>query len=320
LKIAREQPYLRLNWNQAADVVLNAVHGKLTVSDGVSRRDLEMDVAQLRSGSIAYAPTSDDVTFRLEIFLSAGRTVSESIRIIGALPSSPARVGFPALGIRPASPAEPVSAAPAQPLPPPAKQVAVEQRPAPRVEPRAEALPPEPPAAAPPSSEPAEQEPDRTQAATPQSATQAAAPPPASQADKPEASVEEPKPAPAKPEAVMASVPTALQAPPPAPLDSPSAPVEYVPPKPVRSIRPTMSPTVRRLLESEVQVDINVSIDRTGKVTDARPTAAYKGITGYLAGQAANAARMWRFTPALRNGEPVPGEYLLRFQFRKTGE
>lgn len=325
LKIAREQPYLRLNWDQAADAVLNAVHGALTVSDGVSRRDFQMDVAQLRGGSIAYAPVSDDVTFRLEIFLAGGRSISESIRIIGALPAAPG-LRIPLLSSTPPA-GTPTATAPARaqvPRPDPLLDIG---RPAPRI-----AAPVETAEAKPPAAEPADPPTEAAQAArppeTPAARTETPAPapqihiaaPPQTQPPQarttPDAPVGEPQPAPAKPESTQAAQPAGPVSPP----DAAGLEVDYVGPKPVRSVRPAMSPTIRRLIDSVVQVDINVAIDATGKVTDARPTRPYKGISGYLAQLAAGSARMWRFSPATRNNQPVPSEYLLRFEFRKGGD
>ncbi len=77
-----------------------------------------------------------------------------------------------------------------------------------------------------------------------------------------------------------------------------------------------MPNNIRRLVADEVTVEITVQIDATGKVVGSRTAAAYKGIPGYLAGLAQNAARMWRFSPAVRNGKPVPSEYTLQFNFR----
>ncbi len=117
LKVGREAPYLRLTWNQASEPVLNALQGRLSVADGSVRRELDLDIAQLRGGSIAYAPTSDDVSFRLELFLTAGKTISESVRIIGGTPVAvqppPLRNAAAAARPRAAEFSHPAQAAPA---------------------------------------------------------------------------------------------------------------------------------------------------------------------------------------------------------------
>lgn len=91
MRVERNGSYLKVNWNRNAPSVVQAEHGVLHITDGPYSKDLGLDVGQLRTGSIAYAPASDDVNFRLEV-VGAKTTVSESLRVVEAVarPAAPA--------------------------------------------------------------------------------------------------------------------------------------------------------------------------------------------------------------------------------------
>jgi len=58
-------------------------------------------------------------------------------------------------------------------------------------------------------------------------------------------------------------------------------------------------------------VDVKVSIDESGNVTHAQMLTKRSD----AADQVLNAARQWRFTPALRHDKPVASEMVLHFHF-----
>lgn len=83
LHVERRGGYLMVNWNRGAASIVNAERGRLEIIDGDQRKELQLDPAQLRTGSVAYAPINSDVNFRLELAGASGR-VSESLRVVEA--------------------------------------------------------------------------------------------------------------------------------------------------------------------------------------------------------------------------------------------
>ncbi len=117
LRIERNGAYLQVNWNHSAPSILNAERALLVITDGHYRKELNLDAAQLRNGSIAYSPSSSDVSFRLDV-VDGRSTVSESLRVVEAVrPVTPVAANRPVLAVRPAQPS-PVQA-PAVQLPQP---------------------------------------------------------------------------------------------------------------------------------------------------------------------------------------------------------
>ncbi len=78
----RPDGQLDLNWSRNFIVRRNPIGAKLTIHDGASTRELELSDGQLRSGTLAYFPMSDDTDFRLELFLLEGRSLEESVRVL----------------------------------------------------------------------------------------------------------------------------------------------------------------------------------------------------------------------------------------------
>jgi hypothetical protein len=58
-----------------------------------------------------------------------------------------------------------------------------------------------------------------------------------------------------------------------------------------------------------------VNIDASGKVVSAKAVDAVTPEQKLLAAPAVQSALLWRFEPARRNGEAVPSDSVLRFQF-----
>lgn len=83
LKLERSGTDWRVSWNRSADVLLQAVGGHLSITDGPLRKELDLDPSELRSGSIMYAPATDDVVVRLQVVGgNLAQPVGESVRII----------------------------------------------------------------------------------------------------------------------------------------------------------------------------------------------------------------------------------------------
>jgi TonB family protein len=101
--------------------------------------------------------------------------------------------------------------------------------------------------------------------------------------------------------------------------EPPSGPaVADVPARPIRQSRPALPPSVRSLITSQVEVNVKVSIDETGRVTKAELLPGKQPVDESVLNAARKAAAAWRFAPAQRGGQPVPSELILRFQFRPT--
>src|ERR1700733_10378234 len=86
--------------------------------------------------------------------------------------------------------------------------------------------------------------------------------------------------------------------------------------KVLQEVSPDVSPGARRTITGRVKVSVQVSVDTSGNVSQAR--LASSGPSKYFANQALAAARRWKFTPAEVNGQPLPSEWTLRFQFGRT--
>jgi hypothetical protein len=69
---------LHLTWNRDAPAIRDATAGILVIADGDQSRSMELDAAQLRSGSVIYRRMTTQVRFRLEVMLQEKRSVSES--------------------------------------------------------------------------------------------------------------------------------------------------------------------------------------------------------------------------------------------------
>jgi TonB family protein len=78
---------------------------------------------------------------------------------------------------------------------------------------------------------------------------------------------------------------------------------------------PSLQPGVGPFLLNDLLVSVTVNIDQSGAVASAALTRSSAKVPAYLGAQALNAARMWRFSPAIINGRPVASEMEIRFHF-----
>jgi hypothetical protein len=75
---------LRLEWDQYAQPIRTAKRGTLSIRDGRKTPvQLDLDTAQLASGSYLYARTSADLEVVLTVYPVPGAPVEESARFIG---------------------------------------------------------------------------------------------------------------------------------------------------------------------------------------------------------------------------------------------
>jgi protein TonB len=112
---------LLVSWNRDANEVKNASKATLFISDGTQHEAIEMDLAQLRNGSVVYTPTSSDISFQMEV-LDKGqkKTTSESVRVLGSGKKASPLAEETASQATPAKPAtsQPTAAVPGKPAAP----------------------------------------------------------------------------------------------------------------------------------------------------------------------------------------------------------
>ena len=88
LRVERTAGELLLTWNRDADPIKTATKAVLSISDGERHENVQMDLAQLRNGSIVYSPSSADTSFTMDVTGPNNiTTVSESVRVLRTRPS-----------------------------------------------------------------------------------------------------------------------------------------------------------------------------------------------------------------------------------------
>jgi TonB family protein len=298
LKVERNASGLVLSWNRNADIVKTAQKATLTITDGASTEDDDIDLGTLRAGSILYSPLTNDVGFKLEVSdLKTRKSLSESIRALS---------GHLTAAVQPPVPL-PKPANPTPPVANPTGTTPVTPRPATPAPPTVTVTPPAPgslgtrlSALPPPTPTPA--------------ATQAPAePPPTSNASIPS------NPAPVAP--VKVAPPPDMRPEPPAaprvvtPVQQPPAPIQpvvvqqkpaplpggnIVPPRVTSKVAPVY-PAPARAMGISGDVRVEAIVGKDGKVKSARAVSGPQ----VLRAEAEKAVRQWKYTPGTLNGEPV---------------
>lgn len=333
LRVERNGGQLLLTWNRNATLLQTAQRAILSITDGEHREDVELDLTQLRSGSIVYSPLTSDVSFRLEVTdLTKGKSLSESVRVLAGRPS-------------PAGPPATEAAKPGAPAAPPGQQAAAPKAPETPSGPGSGATSPDPAGAAPASagqaapSQPATEQPKamtpppapplgeslaaRLSPAEPLLATEPPkveiptalgkpAPPPSpptTQETKPAAEVPEPKPATPPPTqaAKPGSSPLAQQPKPAA--TEPAKPADEAPRRVggavqearIISRRTPVYPPLARQARLQGVVRLQAVIGPNGRVEKV------EAISGppLLRQAAIDAVKQWVYQPSLLNGQPV---------------
>ncbi len=293
LKVQSVGDRVQISWNRDATAIQNASQGMFTIDDGVVHRSIELNAEQVADGSIVYRPHSDDASFRLEVVTDKGSLATGMVRILGG--GSEPVVRAIAGGGRAAVP-KPVMVAVAQPEKPPA--------------PNAEAL--RPPVTAEPAHGPAappvaDVAPVAAEAAHAKvvALTADAAP----VVDGPALSGEL-----GVPDMTTQAVPVPFST--EESKKSPVAPAlasSYVAPQVITKVSPKL-PQNDGAPTTTVEVNIQVHIDERGRVTSAHYTNAPVQITPAAMLAIGQAAKLWRFTPAMRGGKPVASDFSILFR------
>ena len=283
LRAAIELDHIRITWDpDASNVGFGA--GTLLIMDRDTTTQIPLDNSLLKEGSVEYYPKSSTVRFELRI-----GEASDVILIAGARPVAEQRAETKPPTARRTAPEpvfRPISPAPSQ---------AIESR---SVEPK---IPSEESLVKPPEGR---AEPLMRQTTPTPGSTQPA--PPGISPTKP---VSPPTQAGALP-------PPAAQTAAARPIVDPRFPeppsIEHYIKK---SVKPQISPGIDRLISSKVTIRVRVSIDDQGRVVHAEALTRGELLVNYLAQAAVDAARLWLFEPAHRDGRDVPSEAILNFDF-----
>jgi TonB family protein len=82
--------------------------------------------------------------------------------------------------------------------------------------------------------------------------------------------------------------------------------------KVLQQFLPDASQRARDTIRGKVRINVRVHVDESGRVTAAAFDAP--GPSRYFADRALEAAKLWRFAPAKRDGHSVPSDWVLRFE------
>ena len=326
---------LRLSWDhQASSQAGNAL---LWIKDGQEITSFALDAQQLDEGSVAYWPTSGDVTFRLEL-TRGGSKVTESVRAIGG-PSGMRGVSGSRGMVEKPSPMPVVSASATTAAAGSARRSGVE-RPA---QPGAQSTAPPPRASATTAA-------SRSQAAPSAPLEANASSPPfrtfsASDFGPGPAAGVLPVPDPpivhaggALPPAVHNSGIPRATVPADPPVRVTVEPVsgsrlehlarnipligrryrrlDYVPP--VAHSNPALIHLAYGSLARDVEIEVKVHVTPSGKVDYSEIHSKVPGDHLDLATLAMFSARKWEFVPARAGDRPVAGEVILHYEFGAT--
>jgi TonB family protein len=288
LAVRRSGDVLRLTWDPRNAAVRKGNSGVLTVRDGTSQHTVELSAGQLRSGMLEYTPQAQMVEFRLRVLHDGTPLPGEaSIFAIGTPPPVPSHTE-----------AAPIDA------PPPSEGVIPAAK---------EGRPPVSPAETPQAPGKARDLPLSLALAPLGTAARS---PGSLPVLLPARSIAQDPPGPI-------AVPTVYSPPASAPVPAPRSPlvakppIGYSAPTAMLKITPSVPTGVRSMIREAASVEVRVSIDAEGKVTSAIPVSGSGSRQDLLRPVAVQAALLWRFEPARKNGHPVASETRVKFDFER---
>ena len=338
LHVQRQPGSLALTWNPNSPELIGAEAAILYINEGSNQKALHLDPSQLRSGAVSFAPSSDDIELRFEIDRSGKPSAAEKVHLL--LPNIPAGVasheGIPnstngerladlkrkVVAKENTSRSEESSPATSQTA---LTQISSEKNPG---QPTAELSSPGAP-------------PIRFVAPTRslQSSNSAA---PATN----DVQVEQPPSIPMETkisELVVTAAVVTPAAPPPnnppvaeqravAPNETPVAPVltgasgkagpsqplpvtSFVGPHLIRKVDPAIPFGLKFRITPDLEIDVAVTIDVNGKVTDAKLASMRGAAARFIADDVLRAARQFLFRPAQDNNRNVESKMVLTFRF-----
>lgn len=84
-----------------------------------------------------------------------------------------------------------------------------------------------------------------------------------------------------------------------------------------QQVSPDVSRSALRTVHGKLKVRVKVTVDSSGNVTVAKFDS--RGPSRYFAERALRAAQRWTFKPPQIDGKTVPSEWLLKFEFERSG-
>jgi hypothetical protein len=306
---------LQVTWDASAPVVQTALQASVEIWDGSEGKAITLTADQLKAGRLLYVPRTDDVNILLRLLTADHNSVTDSIRVIHGAGSA---IGA-ALRIDTVLPAgEPVLGDRSVPIRAEWRKTRVTS----------------PPSELPPQREPVEAADSRTVVRGPEmfrppaARLQAAPVPPLIEAAALPAAVMDSSLSHVLPALVPAvgelpgrpSIPQPPKNEPQAIDDSKSPAAPSVPRNFSAAVlisKPTMTfpADLRELSRNGVSLDLQVSIDENGRVTDAIPLG--KEGLNVLTRVVANTVRTWRFSPAKIDGHPVPSQQVIKCRYKR---
>jgi len=118
--------------------------------------------------------------------------------------------------------------------------------------------------------------------------------------------------------------PKVARLPPPEPQQDRTTPHEpqplpvipaFVAARPIHELLPNLPHAVRAVVISEVEVRIKVEIDESGRVVRVAPLGSTGPASDSIVRVSEEAARQWRFAPAMRGNQPAASEVILSFRY-----
>jgi hypothetical protein len=82
LTVASHPHQLEIRWNRQAEAIAASSNGVMKITESGKTAAVPIDQDQLHDGFVAYTPTTNDVSIRLEVTGPDGGTTSESIRTV----------------------------------------------------------------------------------------------------------------------------------------------------------------------------------------------------------------------------------------------
>ena len=280
LRARRQGNDLEVTWSRDSALIGTATSGVIAIEDGTSKRQILLDATQVHYGSLLYSPTSDQIQMELTVYTPAA-TNTESVLVIlpkGGAPQTYAMVA-------------PTSTAPTA-----HREAAAETMPI--AQPTRAFIPPAPKQAAglsnipAPSEAPAVSIPVNSALGSIPLVSQAPVAPP---------------PMPSAPSALRPAASPGKPAPPP---------IAYQPPEAIRRVLPRYPARLQALITAPKMIEVRVTIDKTGKVTNAELIPSPETHQAFVE-PSLTAARAWWFQPARRGDEAIPSESILRFVFKR---
>jgi protein TonB len=290
LHVERSAGALLLTWNRDSEMVKNAARAELAINDGDQHENVNVDMAQLRNGSIVYTPSGADIVFQLSVTgKDSSKVESESVRVLRTRPS-PMPDNTPAVPDKTATATATIRPAASAPVPVPQS----------------------------PTVETAENTDSKLSTTapvvrpfTPEAPSQRLRP--ARPSDLPDA------PGLAQNEQIAVVLPGANMAPPSAPAVLPAPPATAVAPKIGGHIQQAQVisrtnpdyPLAARQARVQGSVVVAATVGTDGRIKSA------KAVSGppLLQNAAAAAVKQWTYKPAVLNGSPVESDTQVELKF-----